>query len=290
MKKQENNKEAERADESERHDLDAFKGKMAGKGNGKCHVCDGEGHFARDCPSTPPVSPTDIECHGCRGKGHRIAQCPTANPQLKSKGTGKGFGYGKGYGKGFKGKGKGKGYSGGYSGDTKGKGKGYGKGKGKSPLYEIDVMGTWGGEQNWGGDQSWGGSSEWYPEQAPTQQGPSYLRSLASMSEATPPPVPIAIVNRYKPIADPETIEAPITDFVVVRKRKLRSRKFVHSGFGIWNKCGSDCNCEHEALEDFPELPKPRVLQEDDVASSDTWDSEKEVSDLESFPGRDSED
>jgi len=40
-------------------DLDAFqKGKGKGKGDGRCHVCNGEGHFARDCPSTPPVSPS----------------------------------------------------------------------------------------------------------------------------------------------------------------------------------------------------------------------------------------
>ena len=38
--------------------LDAFnKGKGRGKGDGKCHICNGEGHFARGCPSVPLVSP-----------------------------------------------------------------------------------------------------------------------------------------------------------------------------------------------------------------------------------------
>ena len=39
-------------------ELDAFgKGKGKGKGDGRCHNCNGEVHFARDRPSTPPVSP-----------------------------------------------------------------------------------------------------------------------------------------------------------------------------------------------------------------------------------------
>lgn len=38
--------------------LDAFnKGNGKGEGDGKCHICNGEGHFARDCPSVPLVSP-----------------------------------------------------------------------------------------------------------------------------------------------------------------------------------------------------------------------------------------
>ena len=64
--------------------LDAFGGKGGkGKGDGRCRTCNGEGHFARDCPPVEPVSPQAIECHGCHGKGHTKAQCPTANPQLK---------------------------------------------------------------------------------------------------------------------------------------------------------------------------------------------------------------
>ena len=40
---------------SEGVDLDAIGGKGGkGKGVGKCHVCGGDGHFARVCPSVPP--------------------------------------------------------------------------------------------------------------------------------------------------------------------------------------------------------------------------------------------
>ena len=40
-------------------EIDAFgKGKGKGKSDGRCHVCNAEGHFARVCPSTPPVSPS----------------------------------------------------------------------------------------------------------------------------------------------------------------------------------------------------------------------------------------
>ena len=40
--------------------LDAMgngKGKGKGKGDGNCHTCGGEGHYARECPSVPPVGP-----------------------------------------------------------------------------------------------------------------------------------------------------------------------------------------------------------------------------------------
>ena len=107
--------------------LDAFgkggKGKGKGYGDGKCHVCGGDGHLARDCPSErgPDGKATGTdECCGCHGKGHRKTDCPTANPHLKGSSKGKGDG-GKGWGKG-------KGYGGkGWDG-----GKGYvGSGKGK---------------------------------------------------------------------------------------------------------------------------------------------------------------
>ena len=102
----------------EDYGLDAV-GKGKGKGNGKCHTCDGEGHFARDCPSIPPIGPQSQECHGCGGRGHVQRACPTANPHLKvgkgagasgGKGSwGKGAGGGKGsWGKGSWGKGGGK--------------------------------------------------------------------------------------------------------------------------------------------------------------------------------------
>ena len=83
-------------------ELDALnKGKGKGKGDGRCHVCNGEGNFARDCPSTPPVSPQSVECLGCNVRGHYMRECPTANPYLKGgkgKDGGKGCGPGKGYG------------------------------------------------------------------------------------------------------------------------------------------------------------------------------------------------
>ena len=42
-------------------ELDAFaKGKGKGKGDSRCHTCNGEWHFARDCPSPPPVSPQAV--------------------------------------------------------------------------------------------------------------------------------------------------------------------------------------------------------------------------------------
>ena len=69
--------------------MDAF-GKGKGKGwmanNGKCHVCDGDGHIARRCPSARgpdgKATGTDV-CYGCHGKGHRKDVCPTADPNSK---------------------------------------------------------------------------------------------------------------------------------------------------------------------------------------------------------------
>ena len=90
--------------------MDAFgkggKGKGKGYGDGRCHVCGGDGHFARDYPSErgPDGKATgNDECYGCHGKGHQKTDCPTANPHLKGSNNGKGdggngWGKGKGYG------------------------------------------------------------------------------------------------------------------------------------------------------------------------------------------------
>ena len=59
------------------------RGKREGKNDGRCNICNGEDHFARDCPFTPLVSPQAVECHGCHGRGHYKGQCPTAKPHLK---------------------------------------------------------------------------------------------------------------------------------------------------------------------------------------------------------------
>ena len=69
--------------EPQSSDIDTLgKGKDKGKG-GRCHTCNGEGQFARDCPSVPPVSPQAVKCMGCGGRGHYMRQCPTSNPNLK---------------------------------------------------------------------------------------------------------------------------------------------------------------------------------------------------------------
>jgi hypothetical protein len=132
------------------HDLDAMGKGGKGKG-GACHCCGGEGHFARDCPSTQPIGPQSTECHGCGGRGHIKQVCPTAHPELKvMKGKGKGAGgswQGKGgwqtqgsYSKGA-GKSKGKGYGG---------WKGKGKGKGGKGVSTLDLI----GHEQWGNDWS----------------------------------------------------------------------------------------------------------------------------------------
>ena len=59
--------------------LDAFgKGKRKGGGwmadGGKCNICNGDGHMARDCPSQVDASGKVVgedPCYGCNGKGHR---------------------------------------------------------------------------------------------------------------------------------------------------------------------------------------------------------------------------
>ena len=76
---------------TESAELDAMGGKGGkGKGDGKFHVCCGDGHFARDCPSVPPISPMSPECHGFNGRGHLRNDCSTAHPELKGKGKDKG--------------------------------------------------------------------------------------------------------------------------------------------------------------------------------------------------------
>ena len=58
---------------------------------GKCNICGGDGHMARDCPS--PVGPDgkpvgQDPCYGCNGKGHTKRECPTTSPSLKGRGKG----------------------------------------------------------------------------------------------------------------------------------------------------------------------------------------------------------
>ena len=131
-------KTGERNDnDEEKNDLDDFgKGKRKEMNDGKCNVCGGDGHNARECPSVAGPNMGTQECYGCSGKGHNKSACPTANPHLKGQGKGQGQGWqGKGQGQGWQQKG-GKGYGGG---ESKGKGKGKGSGKGKG-LYELDII------------------------------------------------------------------------------------------------------------------------------------------------------
>ena len=98
---------------AQKEDLDVVgNGKGRGKNDGKCNICGGNGHFARDCPSTMPL--TDAICRGCEGKGHFERVCPTANSHLKGSGARKGWSQ------------KGGGYKGGWQGGKGGKGKGKG--------------------------------------------------------------------------------------------------------------------------------------------------------------------
>ena len=171
-------------DDIDQH-LDAFGQKGKGKGGwmsngGKCNVCNGEGHMARDGPSVPGADgkATGDPCFGCNGLGHQKAVCPTANPQLKggkygSKGGGKGWKGGSGGKDCHKGS-KGKGWG----------GKGSGKGTGKKGLYDLDL---------WGGSDS--GSSEWSPGWSGSWSNEgNALRSLGCLTEkpvatAIAPPV-----------------------------------------------------------------------------------------------------
>ena len=222
-------------------DLDAAgKGKGKGKGDGKCHVCGGDGHFARDCPSVPPIGPQAVECLGCNGRGHYRNQCPTHNPHLKGKGKGKG--QGKGWGKG--GGGKGKGGKGGF----KGKGKGGGGG-----LNNLDLMGTWNGDANWQGEQDW--SDDWWIGSGSAglnSMGSWYSKSLATLGLA-----PVATSNRYDPISSP-TMEVDIQDLVVERRRKASS-KSAKKTFAPPQTCSClDPLCgEHPQIPRIPSSPTP---------------------------------
>ena len=195
--------------EDESANLDAM-GKGKGKGDGKCHVCNGDGHYARDCPSVPPIGPQDVECLGCNGRGHYRNKCPTYNPHLKGKGKGKGDsgGWGKG--------GKGYGDSGGWGKGGKGKGgKGSGgwgkggKGKGGKGVSALDLMGSQSGEGSWGGN--WGNDPPWQDDCSSDHSwqnnsfhsmSPWYGKSLAALSPANShPPVPTPTSNRFSPIS-----------------------------------------------------------------------------------------
>jgi hypothetical protein len=235
-------------------ELDAFgngKGKGKGKGDGRCHVCNGEGHFARDCPSTLPVSSQSVECLGCNGRGHYRRECPTANPHLKGGGKEKDGGKGWGPGKGFGGKG-GKGYKGGKGKGFGGKGKG-GKGKGyggKGPgVYGLDLMGTdsWGCDGSWGGEQAWA-NQEYGNEQWGENEG-TYLRSLATLES-----VPVITKNSFDALADrhdrpvdvrsrhDRPIDVPLADLIVTSQRKIRNKTKNKQTFIDKNISSSCCS------------------------------------------------
>ena len=132
-------------------ELDAFakgKGKGKGKGDGRCHTCNGEGHFARVCPWVPPVSPQAVKCLGCNGRGHYKRDCLTASPHMKNKG-------GKEAKDGDKDRQRGEGKAAKAKDRKNGKGNN-GKGKGGKGIYQFDLMGSdpWGGEGSWGKEQA----------------------------------------------------------------------------------------------------------------------------------------
>ena len=239
--------------------LDAFaKGK--GKGDGRCRVCNGEGHFARDCPSVEPVSPQAVECNGCHGKGHLNAQCPTVNPELKvyrqqkgwesnwgggKKGTGKGNWSGSGNwgGKGYGGKGKGQ------------KGKGKGKGKGGF-LPELDVMSGYYGGAYYGDSY----------DQGHYDQNTSYLKSLSTVTPAKN----FESENRYAPIAETQDLasyEVDISELIIPNRapgkaRRLEAHKVSKTKFGPSHECDDvSCGCcpNSDHFEVRPELTSALV-------------------------------
>ena len=40
-----------------------------------CHVCGGQGHYARECPNRRRRSPSPLQCHKCNGRGHLAREC-----------------------------------------------------------------------------------------------------------------------------------------------------------------------------------------------------------------------
>ena len=45
---------------------------------------------------------------------------------------------------------------------------------------------------------------------------------MASLNEAQPDPKAVIVVNRFKPLDETETIEVPINEFIIERKKRLR--------------------------------------------------------------------